>query len=122
MGQVQQPGSVMPNLPNSQFHNGSPGSCGPTGRSASTVKGSNDRFMNGDPNNGFIPLTKSASPVHGSNEQFKFNVSNAQMPQPPSALQPGQGAVPVRPFSSGNGVTGPVIGVVDTPVKMPKGQ
>jgi hypothetical protein len=122
MGQVVKPGSVIPPLPNSQFSNGDTGSCGPMGRSASTVKGSNDRFMNGAANNGFIPLTKSASPVHGSNEQFKFNVSNAQMPQPPSALQPGQGAVPVRPFSSGNGVTGPVIGVVDTPVKMPKGQ
>jgi hypothetical protein len=121
MGQVQR-GGVIPPLPNESFKNGDPGSCGPTGKSASSVRGSNDRFANGAANNGFIPLTKSASPVHGSNEQFKFNVSNAQMPQPPSALQPGQGAVPVRPFSSGNGVTGPVIGVVDTPVKMPKGQ
>lgn len=122
MGQVESPGSVLPTIPNSTFHNGSPGSSGTTARSASPVKGSNDRFANGDANNGFLPLGRQASPVKGSNEQFKFNVSNAQMPQPDSALQPGQGAVPVNPFTGGNGVTGPALRIGDSALKMPKGK
>jgi hypothetical protein len=120
MGQIQSPGTAIPPLPNSRFQNGDPGSCGPMGKSASTVKGSNERFANGDPANGFMSMARQAGNVHGSNEQFKFKVGDGLTPQPPSVLQPGVGAVPVRPNNVGNGVTGAVIGVPDTPVRIPK--
>ena len=122
MGQVDQPGKVMPTIPNTLFSHGDPGSCGPMGRSASPVHSPNAMFRGGDAGNGFMPLTKSASPVHGSNEAFKFNVANAQMPQPESAMQPGQGDVPINPFRSGNGVTGPALGISETAVKVPRGK
>ena len=121
MGQVERSG-VIPPIPNQGFSNGSPGSCGPTGRSASPVNPPNAKIHNGDAKNSFSPLGKQASPVEGSNEKLKFNVANAQMPQVPSAMQPGQGAVPVNPFMSGNGVTGPALKIPDSALKMPKGR
>jgi hypothetical protein len=85
------------------------------------TKGGDDR------ENGFLPLSGSASPVR-PNEAFagdhrggsfplsggapmtkppehRFNVSDAGMPQPPSAVEPGKGAVPVNPFMGGGGKT-----------------
>ena len=36
---------------------------------------------------------------------LRFNVDNACMPQPPAAIEPGKGAVPVNPFlASGPGI------------------
>jgi hypothetical protein len=44
------------------------------------------------------PLTRFASPV--STPDNRFNVDHAKMPQPPSAIEPGTGAVPIYPFNS----------------------
>jgi hypothetical protein len=43
------------------------------------------------------PLTRSASPVR--TPDHRFNVDNAKMPQPPSATEPGTGAVPIYAFN-----------------------
>ncbi len=51
----------------------------------------------GVPVGGSGPLTRSASPV--SRPDHRFNVENAKMPQPPSAVEPGTGAVPIYGFS-----------------------
>lgn len=75
--------------------------------------------------NGFLPLTGGPSAVHPANEpgargdrrggsadlrplaspvrvpDHRFNVDDAKMPQPPSAVEPGRGAVPVIPFIPG---------------------
>lgn len=80
-------------------------SSGPQGRSASTVHAPNAMVHDGNANNGFLPMTKQASTVQGSNESFRFNVQDAKMPQPPSVLQPGPGAIPVNPFMGANGTT-----------------
>jgi hypothetical protein len=90
------------------------------------VKPANEMGPSGNrANNGFLPLAKAPSHVHPSNEpgargdrrggssnlaeqaspvrtpDHRFNVENAQMPQPPSAFEPGKGAVPVNPFLPG---------------------
>jgi hypothetical protein len=39
-----------------------------------------------------------ASPVHPPDH--RFNVNHAKMPQPPSAIEPGKGAVPVNPWDA----------------------
>lgn len=38
--------------------------------------------------------------IAGSNEGNRFGTTDAKMPQPPSVIAPGQGAVPVQPFST----------------------
>jgi hypothetical protein len=46
----------------------------------------------------------SSSPLDGSlgprvmPPNMRFRVGEAKMPQPPSAVEPGQGAIPVEPF------------------------
>ncbi len=89
------------------------------------VRAPNQQHRGDRRNNGFMPLAESASPVHPSNETRKggdrrggtaslteqaspvktpdhrFNVEDAKMPQPPSAFEPGKGAIPVNPFMPG---------------------
>jgi hypothetical protein len=91
------------------------------------VKGSNKEGKGGDGrSNGFLPLGGGAGAVSGPNQthsgdrrggtaplggqagtihppDHRFNVDQAQMPQPPSAVEPGKGAVPVNPFQTGPG-------------------
>ncbi len=79
--------------------------------------------------NGYMPLSRDPSPTHPSNEpgaagdrrggsanlmgppspvktpDHRFNVEDAKMPQPPAAVEPGKGAVPVIPgVPGGQGV------------------
>jgi hypothetical protein len=89
------------------------------------VKGSNKEGKGGDDRaNGYLPLGGGGSPIspnemkdgdrraNGSGSltggapmvkppDHRFNVSQAQMPQPPSAVEPGKGAIPVNPFLPG---------------------
>jgi len=64
--------------------------------SGSMVHGPHAGLRDGDPG-GSGPLTRSASPVRAPDH--RFNVENAKMPQPPSATEPGTGAVPIYPFN-----------------------
>jgi hypothetical protein len=57
--------------------------------------GSNATVHAGDPG-GSADLTRQPSPVAPIDQ--RFNVDNARMPQPPAAVEPGKGAVPVNPF------------------------
>jgi hypothetical protein len=50
----------------------------------------------GDHKGGSYPLGGMASPVQPPNH--KFAVGSSKMPQPPSAVEPGRGAIPVEPF------------------------
>jgi hypothetical protein len=52
----------------------------------------------GDRRNGCVPLGGMASPVHPPDH--RFDVDTAKMPQPPSALEPGRGAIPVNPWDA----------------------
>lgn len=52
----------------------------------------------GDRRAGTMPLSGTASPVNVPDHRFRL--SDARMPQPPSAVATGQGAVPVQPFAS----------------------
>jgi len=49
----------------------------------------------GGPRGGSYPLDPIASPVHVPD--CRFDVERAKMPQPPSAIAPGKGAIPVDP-------------------------
>lgn len=60
---------------------------------------SNETGARGDRRGGSADLTPLASPVR--TPDHRFNVENAKMPQPPSAFEPGKGAVPVNPFVPG---------------------
>jgi hypothetical protein len=52
---------------------------------------------------GSADLTRQPSPVAPAS--CRFNVDNACMSQPPSAIEPGKGDVPVNPFlASGNAI------------------
>jgi hypothetical protein len=53
----------------------------------------------GDRRHGCVPLGGMASPVH--RPDHRFDVGTAKMPQPPSAVEPGRGAIPVNPWSPG---------------------
>jgi hypothetical protein len=50
----------------------------------------------GDRRNGSFPIGRIASPVHPP--ESRFDVETAKMPQPPSAIEPGKGAIPVNPW------------------------
>jgi hypothetical protein len=52
----------------------------------------------GDRRNGCVPLAGIASPVHLPVD--RFDVETAKMPQPPSAIEPGKGAIPVNPWNA----------------------
>lgn len=62
---------------------------------AAAPRGPNSVLLSGDPG-GSADLTRKVSPVKPASS--RFSVDNAQMPQPPSALEPGSGTVPVNPF------------------------
>lgn len=47
---------------------------------------------------GCVPLDGVASPVHPP--AHHFDVETAKMPQPPSAIEPGRGAIPVDPWDT----------------------
>lgn len=49
----------------------------------------------GDRRRGCAPLEEVASPVHPP--RHRFDIDAAKMPQPPSAVAPGKGAIPVDP-------------------------
>jgi len=49
----------------------------------------------GDRRRGCVPLGGVASPMHPPGH--RFDVDDAKMPQPPSAVEPGKGAIPVNP-------------------------
>ena len=51
----------------------------------------------GDRRGGSADLVGQASPVRLPNQHF--DVGMAKMPQPPSAIEPGRGAVPVSPWT-----------------------
>lgn len=52
----------------------------------------------GDRRGGTADLAGQASPVQPPNH--RFDVGTARMSQPPSAVEPGQGAVPVNPWDA----------------------
>jgi hypothetical protein len=52
--------------------------------------------VGGDRRNGCFPLGGMPSPVRLPDH--RFNVDHAKMPQPPSAIEPGRGAIPVNPW------------------------
>ena len=58
-------------------------------------RGPNSALHAGDPG-GSADLTRQPSPV--APVSHRFNVDDARMPQPPAAIEPGKGAVPVNPF------------------------
>jgi hypothetical protein len=60
---------------------------------------SNESGAHGDRRGGSANLTPLASPVR--TPDHRFNVESAKMPQPPAAVEPGKGAVPVIPFVPG---------------------
>jgi hypothetical protein len=89
------------------------------------VKGSNKEGPGGDSRaNGYLPLGGGAATVHPANAgdrrggsaslaggapaiqraNDRFNVDQAQMPQPASAIEPGKGAIPVNPFLPGGAI------------------
>lgn len=80
----------------------------PLGGGAGTVHAPNPMFLNGDKGMS-MPHAGGASPVARNGD--RFDVSNAQMPQPPSAIQPGIGQVPVSPFQS-NGAPSEIEGIL----------
>jgi len=51
-------------------------------------------LVGGNRLNGSSPLGEIASPVHLPSQ--RFDVETAKMPQPPSAIEPGKGAIPVE--------------------------
>jgi hypothetical protein len=60
---------------------------------------SNEARKGGDRRGGSANLAELASPV--KTPDHRFNIEDAKMPQPPSAFEPGKGAVPVNPFVPG---------------------
>lgn len=52
----------------------------------------------GDRRSGSVSLDGMPSPVHPPDH--RFDVGMAKMPQPPSAVEPGKGAIPVSPWDA----------------------
>ena len=65
----------------------------PLGGSAGPLNASS--LGGGDRHKGSVPLGGTASPILPPDH--RFDVDMAKMPQPPSALEPGKGAIPVNP-------------------------
>jgi hypothetical protein len=63
------------------------------------------------PQGGSADLTRQSSPVAAAS--CRFNVDNACMPQPPSAIEPGKGDVPVNPFLASGAAVIRVLPIVD---------
>jgi hypothetical protein len=70
------------------------------GKSASPVNPPN-AGAGGDHRMGSYPLSGQASPVQPPNHRFDWDMADAKMPQPASAIEPGKGAVPVNPGIGG---------------------
>lgn len=66
----------------------------------------------GDRRNGSAPLGGTPSPVHPPN--VRFDVSKAKMPQPPSVVELGRGAIPVNPWN-GSGLPNHAVCPADLP-------
>lgn len=97
---------AIPTPPNNSIVNGNPrNGSSPLTRGASPMSPPNAGIKDGNAKNGFSSLARGASPVAGSNESLEFKVSDAKMPQPQSAMQPGKGAIAVGPFTGPNGMT-----------------
>jgi hypothetical protein len=60
-----------------------------------TAHPANSRLTAGDPG-GSANLTKAVSPIAPASH--RFDVDRAFKPQPPAAVAPGKGAVPINPF------------------------
>jgi len=60
---------------------------------------SNESGARGDRRGGSFNLAEVASPV--KTPDHRFHVEHAKMPQPPAAIEPGRGTVPVIPFVPG---------------------
>jgi hypothetical protein len=73
---------------------------------------SNEPGARGDRRGGSMPLAGQPSPVKAPDH--RFNVENAKMPQPPAAIEPGKGAVPVNPFLPGGQGINRAIPVADS--------
>ncbi len=71
----------------------------PLAGGASTVHPSNEARKGGDRRGGTADLAGQAPPVKPPDH--RFNIGDAKMPNPPSAFEPGKGAVPVNPFVPG---------------------
>jgi hypothetical protein len=71
----------------------------PLVREASPVDPSNEAKVGGDRRGGSANLAGNASPVKMPDHRFK--IEEAKMPQPPSAFEPGKGAVPIYPTIPG---------------------
>jgi len=71
----------------------------PLTEQASSVRPSNEPRVGGDRRGGSANLAGQAPPVR--TPDHRFNIENAKMPNPPSAVEPGKGAVPVNPFVPG---------------------
>ncbi len=71
----------------------------------------------GDRRAGAPPMTPMASPIRPPDHRFQ--VGSSQMPQPPSAMAPGQGVVPVNPWGA-NGLPATAANVPDQAWSMPK--
>ena len=65
---------------------------------APEARGPNSALKAGDPG-GSADLTRRPSPVAPLNQ--RFHVDESKMPQPPAAIEPGKGAIPVNPFLAG---------------------
>jgi hypothetical protein len=76
--------------------NGARNSYLPLSLQAGSVKPSN-YGDDGDRRDGCMPLGAMPSPVEPPNH--RFDVGMAKMLQPPSAIEPGKGAVPVNPWN-----------------------
>jgi hypothetical protein len=66
----------------------------PLARDANTMDPPNESVR--DRRAGSADLAEIASPVHPPNHRFAVGMS--KMPQPPSAVEPGKGSVPVNPW------------------------
>jgi hypothetical protein len=94
-------------VPNNGFRNGNRnGSASQGFQSNMTGDVPNRRLHDGD-RGGSYPQGGQGMPamMQGSNPGNKFNISNAKMKQPPSAIQPGNPAIPVESGRGPNGST-----------------
>jgi hypothetical protein len=71
----------------------------PLSRESSQVHPPNEAHKGGCCRGGSANLAKNTSPVHPPDHRFK--IEEARMPNPPSAFEPGKGAIPVNPSVPG---------------------
>ena len=88
----------------------------PTPQAAAAARGPNSTLHAGDPG-GSADLTRQPSPVAPVNH--RFNVDDARMPQPPAAVDPGKGAIPVNPFLASAGIAADLIATTPSSLSDP---